>query len=99
MIYAMAEPSVRVRITGMAPLGATVYECGRLRCNLCGERYTAPAPEGVGEQKYDETASSMVGLLKYGTGLNVGFRIISPRRVKSDFRAGHSASAPGGAAE
>ncbi len=68
-VYAVAEPSVRVRITGMAPLGATVYECGRLRCNLCGEVYTAPAPEGVGEQKYDETATSMVGLLKYGTGL------------------------------
>lgn len=68
-VYVMAEPSVRVRITGMAPLGATVYECGRLRCNLCGEVYTAPAPEGVGEQKYDETAAAMVGLLKYGTGL------------------------------
>ena len=68
-VYAMAEASVRVRITGMAPLGATVYECGRLRCNLCGEVYTAPAPEGVGDKKYDETASAMVGLLKYGTGL------------------------------
>jgi len=68
-VYPLAEPSVLVRITGMAPLGACVYECDRVRCNLCGEVFTAPAPEGVGEGKYDETAAGMVGLLKYGCGL------------------------------
>ena len=68
-MYPMAEPAVLVRVTGMAPLGATVYECERFRCNLCGEVSTAPAPEGVGDEKYDETATGMVGLLKYGTGL------------------------------
>jgi hypothetical protein len=68
-VYPLAEPAMLVRITGMAPLGATVYEQDRWRCNLCGEVFTAPAPEGVGEEKYDETATSMVGLLKYGTGL------------------------------
>jgi len=68
-IYPLAEPATLVRITGMAPLGATVYERERWRCNLCGEVFTAPAPEGVGEAKYDETATSMVGLLKYGCGL------------------------------
>ena len=68
-VYPLADPAMLVRITGMAPLGATVYEGDRLRCNLCGEVFTAPAPEGVGEKKYDETATGMVGLLKYGTGL------------------------------
>jgi transposase len=68
-VYPLFDPARLVRITGMAPLGATVFECDRLRCNLCGEVFTAPAPEGVGEQKYDETATSMVGLLKYGAGL------------------------------
>jgi transposase len=68
-VYPLAEPAALVRITGMAPLGATVYACDRWRCNLCGEVFTAPAPEGVGEAKYDETATSMVGLLKYGCGL------------------------------
>ena len=66
-VYRLAEPATRVRITGMAPLGARVYACDRLRCNLCGEVYTADSPPGVGEQKYDASASSMVGLLKYGT--------------------------------
>jgi hypothetical protein len=68
-LYPQNEPSKLVRITGMAPLTATVYACERLRCNLCGEIYTAPAPEGVGADKYDATATSMVALLKYGTGL------------------------------
>jgi transposase len=68
-VYPLGQPATLVRVTGMAPLGATVYECERLRCNLCGEVFTAEAPEGVGEEKYDETATSMVGLLKYGCGL------------------------------
>jgi transposase len=68
-VYPMSEPSKLVRVSAMAPLQATVYECARLRCGLCGEVYTAAAPEGVGEEKYDATGSAMVGLLRYGTGL------------------------------
>lgn len=67
-LYLQEEPSRLVRVVGMAPLSATVYERERLRCNLCGEIYTAPSPQGVGEAKYDESVSSMVGLLKYGCG-------------------------------
>jgi len=67
-VYPMQEPAVMVRIVGMAPLGACVYERDRLRCNLCGEVFTAPAPAGVGEEKYDATATAMVGMLKYGAG-------------------------------
>jgi transposase len=68
-VYLQANPGVLVRVKGMAPLDATVYERERLRCNLCGEVFTADAPEGVGDDKYDETAASMVSLLKYGAGL------------------------------
>jgi transposase len=68
-VYPQSEPAKLVRITGMAPLSATVYACDRLRCNLCGEVFTAPAPAGVGTEKYDATATSMVGLVKYGAGL------------------------------
>jgi len=62
-------PVKLVRVTGMAPLDATVYELERLRCNLCGKVQGAEPPAGVGEEKYDATASSMIGLLKYGTGM------------------------------
>jgi len=68
-VYRQRDPAVLVRVRGMAPLAATVYERERLRCNLCGEVFTADSPEGVGEEKYDETAASMIALLKYGTGL------------------------------
>jgi transposase len=68
-VYPLAEPAVLVRVRGMAPLQATVYECGRLRCNLCGDVFTAEAPPEVGTEKYDATAASMIGLLRYGAGL------------------------------
>jgi len=67
-IYRIKEPAVVVRITGQAPIQATVYELERWRCNLCGEVFTAEAPKEVGPAKWDEAAASMVGLLKYGTG-------------------------------
>ena len=67
-LYRMAEPAVLVRVTGMAPLSAEVIERERLRCNLCGAVFTAQMPLGVSEEKYDETVSSMIGLLKYGCG-------------------------------
>ena len=62
------EPSVFVRFVGQAPLQATVYRMQRLRCHLCGKVFTAPAPDGVGDEKYDHTVASMIGLLKYGSG-------------------------------
>jgi transposase len=40
-------PAPLVRIRGQAPVGATVYELQKLRCNLCGEIFTAaPPPRG-----------------------------------------------------
>ena len=68
-LYPQSEPAKLVRVTGMAPLAAKIYELERLRCNLCGQVFTAEAPEGVGGQKYDDSATVMLGLLKYGTGL------------------------------
>jgi len=67
-VYEQKDPAVLVRITGQAPLGATVHELQRLRCNLCGEVFTAKAPEGVGDKKYDGRSAAMIALLKYGSG-------------------------------
>ena len=67
-VYAVATPGVLVRVVGQAPLAATVYELQKLRCNLCLEVFTAPAPEQAGAGKYDASAASMVALLKYGNG-------------------------------
>ncbi|HLJ16349.1 MAG TPA: transposase, partial [Bryobacteraceae bacterium] len=68
-VYPQKEPRTLVRIVGQAPLSATVYELDRLRCNLCGEVFTAQEPEGVGPEKYDETTAAMIALLKYGSGM------------------------------
>jgi transposase len=68
-VYEQQDAKLLVRIVGQAPIAAMVYELQRLRCNLCGEIYTAQAPEGVGEDKYDDTAVAMIAQLKYGSGM------------------------------
>jgi transposase len=62
-------PGVLVRLLGQPPLTATIYQLQKLRCHLCGQVFTAAAPQVAGEKKYDATAGSMIGLLKYGSGL------------------------------
>jgi hypothetical protein len=68
-VYEQGDPGVLVRMRGQAPVDAKIYELEKLRCNLCGEIFTARPPEGVGAKKYDETTGSMVALLKYGSGV------------------------------
>jgi hypothetical protein len=68
-VYGLREPRVLVRVTGQAPLQATVYEIEALRCNLCGVVFRAKTPDDVGEKKYDESSAAMIGLLNYGSGM------------------------------
>lgn len=68
-VYGQTEPKVLVRIKAMAPIHATVHRLERLRCGGCGTVFTADAPPGVGEEKYDASVTSMTGLLKYGSGM------------------------------
>jgi transposase len=67
-VYDM-EPQSLVRLVGQSPIQGMIYELERLRCNLCGQIYSAQAPADVGEEKYDPTVATMIGLLKYGTGM------------------------------
>ena len=60
------DAGLTVRISGSAPLTATSFEREKLRCNLCGEVFTASAPC---EEKYDATSGAMIALLRYGTGV------------------------------
>lgn len=68
-LYRQVGPGVVVRIKGCAPLQGTVYELEKLRCNICGKIFTADLPFEAGEQKYDESASAMLAVLRYGSGL------------------------------
>jgi transposase len=68
-VYPQRQPKTLVRVVGQAPVEATVYEMERLRCNACGQVFTAEEPEGIGSDKYDATAIAMIAQLKYGTGV------------------------------
>jgi len=68
-VYDVGQPRVLIRFVGQAPVQATIYQLQRLRCSLCGKLFTAAPPAGIGDEKYDATVASMIGLLKYGSGL------------------------------
>lgn len=68
-VYLQKERKTLLRFIARPPVQATVYELERMRCNLCGEVFTAKEPEGVGPEKYDETVPSIVAQLKYGSGM------------------------------
>ena len=68
-VYTQRQPKTLVRVVGQAPVEATVYEMERLRCNACGQMFTAEEPEDIGPDKYDASATAMIAQLKYGTGV------------------------------
>lgn len=68
-LFEMSEASRIVRIFGQAPLAAVQWDCQRLRCGGCGGVFTAKAPEEAQGPKYDDTAASMMALMRYGTGM------------------------------
>src|SRR5919108_4928495 len=68
-VYGCPPPARLVRFHGHAPITAAVFALERLRCNLCGEVFTATAPPAVGPEKYDPTAASVIAVLKYGSGM------------------------------
>jgi transposase len=68
-VYCQKEPKTLVRIVGRPPLHASVFEMERLRCNACGDVFTANEPQSAGPEKFDATAVATTALLKYGTGM------------------------------
>ena len=68
-LYPVKKAGTLVRFVGMAPLAAKIYEMEKLRCNLCGEVFTAKPPNNLGSEKYDETAGAIIATLKYGSGV------------------------------
>jgi len=64
---------VFVYIKSEPPVQATVFETEKLRCNLCDTIFEAPLPEPLpakadGSKYYDETAKTMMVILRYGYG-------------------------------
>src|SRR4030043_304429 len=67
-IYDTKRPGVIISIHGSSPIDGTVHELQKLRCALCCELFTAKPPEDIQKNKYDDSAASMIALLKYGCG-------------------------------
>ena len=67
-VYGLRAPKKIIGFKGQSPIHATIYEIEGLRCNLCGEVFYAEIPEEASEKRHDETAGSMIALLKYGSG-------------------------------
>ena len=68
-LRAQKSPSIILRIVGSAPITATAFELERLRCDTCGEVFTAKAPAEAGTQKYDPSAAVMIAMMRYGSGV------------------------------
>jgi transposase len=58
-----------VRVKGSAPVTATRYHLQTLRCDTCGEVFTAPLPPEAGTQKYDPSVGVTVAMLRHGSGM------------------------------
>ncbi len=68
-LHELKTPSRIVRITAQPMFPATIWEMSRLRCNLCGQVFTAPAPPEALLGKYDPKVGFMLGLMRFGSGL------------------------------
>jgi hypothetical protein len=67
------EPAVLLRITGHSPYEAVKHVSERLRCNACGQYFTATLPmevivDGDANQKYGYSARSLMAISKYFMG-------------------------------
>lgn len=67
------EPAQLLRITGNSPYTPVMHVMERLRCNTCGEYFTAELPddvkkEGSENQKYGYSARSLMGINKCFAG-------------------------------
>jgi transposase len=61
--------AIVMRIEGSPPIAATGYRMERLRCDTCGEVFTAPVPAAAGQEKYAPSVGVTVAILRSGTGL------------------------------
>lgn len=68
-LYRMVDPGIWIRCFAAPLMQAVVYELEKLRCNLCGQIFTAPKPPEAGEEKYDETVPATLAVMKYAAGL------------------------------
>ena len=76
-VYEQVRSGVFIGFTGMPAITAKVFRPQKLRCNLCGQIYTAELPVSVkdqaaqarGSRYFNPSAKSMMAILRYGCGM------------------------------
>ena len=68
-VRAQKTKAIVLRIEASPPIAATGYRMERLRCDACGEVFTAPVPIAAGPEKYAPSVGVMIAILRYGTGV------------------------------
>lgn len=68
-LYDLREPTALLQFVGNPLITATNYEREVLRCAKCQDRYVAPLPEGVKEERYDATCDATIAVMRYSGGL------------------------------
>lgn len=63
------QPATAVHLSAQPPVGALIYEMERLRCQTCGEVYTAATPPEAALEKYTPSVGVLVGMMRYGSGV------------------------------
>jgi len=58
-----------MQFTGQPLITAIKYEREALRCAKCQQRYVAPLPQGVKDERYDATCDATIAVMRYGGGL------------------------------
>jgi transposase len=68
-IHDPEEWSSFIRLEGSPVINGTHYKREVLRCSRCGDRYTAPLPEAITEEKYTPSADATIAIMKYFTSM------------------------------
>ena len=68
-LYRVKQWAIAIRIAAQALITAVIFELERLRCNACGQVFTAPPPPQAGIEKYDPTVGVMIAVMRYGAGM------------------------------
>jgi len=65
------KPALTLCFSGNSPVGCTILERERLRCNACGAVFTAEIDDGTitGSRYYDASAQAAIAVYKYGFGM------------------------------
>jgi transposase len=61
--------ATHVHVKAEPPVQAEVIELEQLRCDGCGEVFTAPMPPNSPPGKYDASVGVLVGLMRFGCGM------------------------------